>query len=85
MQWDPETMDWELWLPFISPLACRVWPWLLSIPGPGKGQVRLSEPGHSPLLEQEGAEGPPVAVPPPWACGEPHGQVPRQADVWSQA
>lgn len=34
MQWDPETMDWALGPPFISPLAGRAWPWLLSIPAP---------------------------------------------------
>lgn len=34
MQWDPETMVWELWPPFISPLAGMLWPWLLSIPEP---------------------------------------------------
>lgn len=48
MQWDPETMDWELWLPFISPLAGRAWPWLLRIPGPGREAGRsVREPGQA--------------------------------------
>jgi len=34
VQWDPETMVWELWPPFISPLAGMLWLWLLSIPEP---------------------------------------------------
>lgn len=46
-------MDWELGPPFISPLAGRVWLWLLSIPGPGQkaggtvrgGQARAGVPG----------------------------------------
>lgn len=32
MQCDPETMDWDEWPPFISPLGCMGW--LFSIPGP---------------------------------------------------
>lgn len=47
MQWDPETMDWALWLPFISLLAGRAWPWLLRIPGPSRWQAGLSEPAGS--------------------------------------
>lgn len=46
MQWDPETTGWEPGPPFISPSACRAWPWLLRIPGPEReagGTVRASQ------------------------------------------
>lgn len=53
MQWDPETMDWALGPPFISPLAGRAWPWLLSIPAPGQkadGTLRVSQAALCPGL-----------------------------------
>lgn len=52
MQWDPETADWELWLPFISLWAGTAWPWVPSIPGPGQEgskavtETKLQVPGE---------------------------------------
>ena len=63
MQWDPGTRGWEPWLPFISPLAGRLWPWFGSIPGPAKSRAGLSEARHSPAGVGM-AEGPSVAMPP---------------------
>lgn len=54
MQWDPETMDWALWLPFMSLLAGRAWPWLLRMPGPrqvASRTVGASRVGRPPLYK----------------------------------
>jgi len=61
VQWDPETMDWEEWPPFISPLGCMGW--LFSIPGPANGHANAnSSVRHRPSrgdcpLPRQGARG----------------------------
>lgn len=84
MQWDPETTDWELWLPLISPLAGRVWAWLLSIPGPGKRQVAPS--GKVQPFPRPGRDrGPSVALPPASGPELLEGGSCRESHVWVQS
>lgn len=78
MQCDPETMDWEEWPPFISPLGCMGW--LFSIPGPSSGHVNATNdpldtaptatPARCPGGEPGGCRGPCERAPPPARRGE---------------
>lgn len=65
MQCDPETMDWDEWPPFISPLGCMGW--LFSIPGPMGprlgAELELCCGGCPTSWLTEGS----LLIPPPWA------------------
>lgn len=78
MQWEAEATDWEPWLPLISPLAGRLWPWLLSIPGPGRTRVVPSEARRSPPQGLEGTVG---TVRP---CLLPAGRAPCAGPDWAK-